>query len=82
MGRNEQYLRDNIAIHKWYIIVGAILGAVPTYIRPLIGPIVALPCRFYQRKINRTLKPLFTERMRFLQNPPKGDIRNLKTTSK
>ena len=46
---------------------------VPTYIRPLIGPIVALPCRFYQRKINRALKPLFTKRMRFLQNPPKED---------
>lgn len=53
--------------------MGAILGIVPKYIRPLIGSIIALPCRFYQRKINCALKPLFTERMRFLQNLPEND---------
>jgi hypothetical protein len=54
-----------------YITVGAILGIVPTSIRSLVGPLVALPCRIYQRKINQALKSLFTERMQYLKTPPK-----------
>jgi cytochrome P450 len=54
-----------------YILVGGILGIIPTYLRPLLGPIAALPCRIYQRKITQTLKPLFRERMQFLKSPPK-----------
>jgi hypothetical protein len=56
-----------------YVMVGAILGIVPTSIRLLIGPLVALPCRIYQRKINQALKSLFTERMQYLKTPPKGN---------
>jgi hypothetical protein len=54
-----------------YLMVGAILGIVPTSIRSLIGPLVALPCQIYQRKINQALKSLFTERMQYLKTPPK-----------
>ena len=53
------------------MLVGGILGLFPMTIRNFIGPLVALPCRIYQHKINEALKPLFTERMEYLKTPPK-----------
>ncbi|KAE9370254.1 putative cytochrome P450 [Stipitochalara longipes BDJ] len=69
--RKESYLRHNIKMGNLYMLVGGILGLVPMSIRNFIGPLVALPCRIYQRKINQALKPLFTERMKYLKTPPK-----------
>ena len=53
------------------MLVGGILGLVPMSVRYFFSPLVALPCRIYQHKINEALMPLFTERMEYLKTPPK-----------
>jgi hypothetical protein len=69
-GRKEPYLEDNIVIGKLYVIAGAVLGIVPTNIRSLISALVALPCRFYQWRINRALKDYYIFSIPFLKTPP------------
>jgi hypothetical protein len=70
IGRKEPYLEDNIVIEKLYVMAGAALGLVPSNIRSLIGALVALPCRFYQWKVNRALKDYYISSIPFLKTPP------------
>jgi hypothetical protein len=51
-------------------MAGAALGLIPSNIRSLIGALVALPCRFYQWRINRALKNYYISSLPFLKTPP------------
>lgn len=65
-GRDENYLRNCIAWVDQFVNVAAIIGLLPTSIKPLLGPVIASPLRYHSRKIRNAFKPLFEERMKLI----------------
>lgn len=68
LGRNEAYLQHSILYLDEFVLNGGIVGAMPAnFLRPIAGTIVSVIARYRLWRIKRALRPVFEERMRFIQ---------------
>ncbi len=71
--RNHDYL---YSLKRFILAMGAgtlIVGQFPLWlVRPLAASIINIPLRYYKAKILKTLLPIFTERMQYIQRHEAG----------
>ncbi len=73
IGRDEEYLENNIAFPDTFVITAALVGALPPILRPALGPLLSIPLHRVIRKIKGSFRPLFEQRLQSLQAPKSQD---------
>ncbi|OKL63208.1 hypothetical protein UA08_01148 [Talaromyces atroroseus] len=62
--RDRTYMRHNIYFADQFVLVAGIIGALPKLLRPILGPIAAIPLRYHIWKIKKVFRPTFKHRVR------------------
>ncbi|UNI18312.1 hypothetical protein JDV02_004586 [Purpureocillium takamizusanense] len=65
--RDQEFLRNNVAVFECFILNGGISGACPVLLRPLVGRMAAWPIWRRMAKFRRHIRLLYEERMRILR---------------
>ncbi|KAM0287015.1 hypothetical protein ACHAQH_000700 [Verticillium albo-atrum] len=72
-GRDEEYRQSTIDVSNFFIMMAAVMGMIPALLRPILGPIAAMPMRAALRRFHRLLRPEFEKRMEIIQATEKGE---------
>lgn len=72
-GRNEQYLDSSIAFPDTFVLTAAGVGAVPTILRPILGPLMSIPLRYVVYRLQSIFQPLLQQRLQSLSSPKSED---------
>ncbi|RYP33715.1 hypothetical protein DL767_004644 [Monosporascus sp. MG133] len=64
MGRNEELLDASRLYANSVLLGGAVMNCFPPLLRKLIGPVIALRAKFYQRRCVNLLVPIIDGRLR------------------
>lgn len=61
-------MRHNIDFSDRFLLVAGCIGAMPKLLRPIIGPIAAIPLRYHIWKIKQVFRPTFEKRMQTINH--------------
>lgn len=70
-GRNEEYLEANLAFVDRFIIIAALIGAMPKFLRPVTGSLIWPLQRSSIQIIKKHFKPLFEARLQLCRDTEK-----------
>jgi cytochrome P450 len=68
-GRDEGYLKTTISFTDQFVINAGLMSLIPNLLRPILGPIIAIPTRYINWKIKKFFTPLYKQRMELLKAP-------------
>jgi cytochrome P450 len=75
LSRNETYIRyQNLFVQNISMSAAVINNLIPNLLRPLIGPIVALPCRYYDWRCSRYIVPIVEQNLRSCAEAEKAAV--------
>ena len=60
--RNKHYLANMSSFAMDIVFASTILGFIPRWFQPLVGPVIAIPNNLHYRRTAKYTKPLITER--------------------
>ncbi|PNH37223.1 hypothetical protein VD0004_g9565 [Verticillium dahliae] len=72
-GRDEEYRQSTVDVSSFFLTMAAVMGMVPVFLKPIIGPLAALPMNAALRKFHSLLRPEFKKRMDMIQAAEKGE---------
>lgn len=72
-GRDEEYRQSTVDVSNLFLTMAAVMGMVPVFLKPIIGPLAALPMNAALRKFHSLLRPEFKKRMDMIQAAEKGE---------
>ncbi|KAI1458809.1 cytochrome P450 [Annulohypoxylon moriforme] len=62
--RNERLLKQMQLFSTHVFLGGLILNTIPTFLRPILGPFISIPAKYYLSVCRRTLTPFVDETLR------------------
>jgi len=69
--KDEDYLSNMRSFATDIMTTGAVLRFIPTWLKPVVGPLVAIPNNIHYRNTAKYTLPLITERLRKIQRKHK-----------
>ncbi|EEY17837.1 cytochrome P450 [Verticillium alfalfae VaMs.102] len=71
--RDEEYRQSTIDVSNFFLTMAAVMGMVPVFLKPILGPLAALPMNAALRKFHNLVRPEFNKRMDMIQAAEKGE---------
>ncbi|KAM0335535.1 hypothetical protein ACHAQA_000583 [Verticillium albo-atrum] len=72
--RDKEYRQTSIDVSNFYFTMAAVMGLMPSFLKPILGPIAAMPMNAALRRFHRLLRPEFEKRMDIINAAEKGSV--------